>query len=95
VEVLRIWEPRRRAGRRPPLWREQTLVDNAIASPSLAVGVRRARRDRVPPTITGDDVARAADELRPVAIFWSLALGIIIALIGLIAFGDLARGRWY
>ena len=30
-----------------------------------------------------------------VAIFWSLLLGIIIALIGLIAFGGFARGRWY
>ena len=30
-----------------------------------------------------------------VAIFSSLILGIIIALIGLIAFGGFARGRWY
>ena len=30
-----------------------------------------------------------------VAIFWSLILGIIIALIGLIAFGGFSRGRWY
>ena len=30
-----------------------------------------------------------------VAIFWSLVIGIIIALIGLIAFGGFARGRWY
>ena len=30
-----------------------------------------------------------------VAIFWSLLLGIIIALIGLIAFGGFARGKWY
>jgi hypothetical protein len=30
-----------------------------------------------------------------VAIVWSLLLGIIIALIGLIAFGGFARGRWY
>ena len=30
-----------------------------------------------------------------VALFWSLWLGIIIALIGLIAFGGFARGRWY
>jgi hypothetical protein len=30
-----------------------------------------------------------------VAIFWSVILGIIIALIGLIAFGGFARGRWY
>ena len=30
-----------------------------------------------------------------VAIAWSLLLGIIIALIGLIAFGGFARGRWY
>jgi hypothetical protein len=30
-----------------------------------------------------------------VAVFWSLWLGIIIALIGLIAFGGFARGRWY
>jgi len=30
-----------------------------------------------------------------VAIFWSVWLGVIIALIGLIAFGGFARGRWY
>jgi hypothetical protein len=30
-----------------------------------------------------------------VAIFWSLLLGVIIALIGLIAFGGFARGKWY
>ena len=30
-----------------------------------------------------------------VALVWSLVLGIIIALIGLIAFGGFARGRWY
>jgi hypothetical protein len=30
-----------------------------------------------------------------VAIFWSLLIGIIIALIGLLAFGGFARGRWY
>ena len=29
------------------------------------------------------------------AIFWSLWVGIIIALIGLIAFGGFARGKWY
>jgi hypothetical protein len=30
-----------------------------------------------------------------VGIVWSPWLGIIIALIGLIAFGGFARGRWY
>jgi hypothetical protein len=30
-----------------------------------------------------------------VMIFWSFWLGLIIALIGLIAFGGFARGRWY
>jgi hypothetical protein len=30
-----------------------------------------------------------------VAIIWSLWLGLIIALIGLVAFGGFARGRWY
>jgi hypothetical protein len=30
-----------------------------------------------------------------VAIFWSLILGLIIALVGLIAFGGFARGKWY
>jgi hypothetical protein len=30
-----------------------------------------------------------------VAIFWSVLLGLIIALVGLIAFGGFARGRWY
>jgi hypothetical protein len=30
-----------------------------------------------------------------IAIFWSVIVGIIVALIGLIAFGGFARGRWY
>ncbi|HEX5197357.1 MAG TPA: hypothetical protein VFW26_09140 [Gaiellales bacterium] len=30
-----------------------------------------------------------------VALFWSVVLGIIIALVGLIAFGGFVRGRWY
>ena len=29
------------------------------------------------------------------AIFWSVWVGIIIALVGLVAFGGFARGRWY
>ena len=28
-------------------------------------------------------------------IVWSLWLGLIVALIGLVAFGGFARGRWY
>jgi hypothetical protein len=30
-----------------------------------------------------------------IAIFWSLWIGIIVALVGLLAFGGFARGRWY
>jgi len=30
-----------------------------------------------------------------VAIAWSLWLGIVIALIGLVAFGGFVRGKWY
>jgi len=30
-----------------------------------------------------------------VALVWSLVLGIIIALIGLVAFGGFAKGKWY
>jgi hypothetical protein len=30
-----------------------------------------------------------------VLLFWSIWLGILIILIGLIAFGGFARGRWY
>lgn len=30
-----------------------------------------------------------------VALLWSVVLGIIIILIGLIAFGGFARGKWY
>ena len=30
-----------------------------------------------------------------VALFWSLILGIIIALVGLIAFGGFVKGKWY
>jgi hypothetical protein len=30
-----------------------------------------------------------------VAIFWSVWVGLIVALIGLVVFGGFARGRWY
>ena len=30
-----------------------------------------------------------------IAIFWSVLIGIIVALVGLIAFGGFVRGRWY
>jgi hypothetical protein len=30
-----------------------------------------------------------------VMLFWSVLLGLIILLVGLIAFGGFARGRWY
>ena len=30
-----------------------------------------------------------------VALLWSLVLGIIIVLVGLIAFGGFVRGKWY
>ena len=30
-----------------------------------------------------------------VAIVWSVWLGILIALVGLVAFGGFVRGRWY
>lgn len=30
-----------------------------------------------------------------VAFFWSLLLGIIIALVGLVAFGGFVKGKWY
>ena len=30
-----------------------------------------------------------------VALFWSLLIGLIVALIGLIAFGGFVRGKWY
>ena len=30
-----------------------------------------------------------------VLIFWSVIIGIIIILVGLLAFGGFARGRWY
>jgi hypothetical protein len=29
------------------------------------------------------------------AIFWNVWIGVIIAIIGLLAFGGFARGRWY
>ena len=29
------------------------------------------------------------------ALFWSVWIGIIVALVGLVAFGGFARGRWY
>ena len=30
-----------------------------------------------------------------VALFWSVLLGVVIALVGLIAFGGFAKGKWY
>lgn len=30
-----------------------------------------------------------------VALAWSLALGLIIALVGLVAFGGFVKGKWY
>jgi hypothetical protein len=30
-----------------------------------------------------------------IAIFWSVLIGVIVALVGLIAFGGFVRGRWY
>jgi hypothetical protein len=30
-----------------------------------------------------------------IAIFWSLIIGIIVAGVGLVAFGGFVRGRWY
>jgi len=30
-----------------------------------------------------------------IALFWSLLLGIIVALVGLVAFGGFAKGKWY
>jgi hypothetical protein len=30
-----------------------------------------------------------------IAIVWSLLIGLIVALIGLIAFGGFVRGKWY
>jgi hypothetical protein len=30
-----------------------------------------------------------------ILIFWSLIVGIIVILVGLIAFGGFAKGRWY
>ena len=33
--------------------------------------------------------------LRLALLFWSLIIGLVIALIGLIAFGGFAKGKWY
>jgi hypothetical protein len=30
-----------------------------------------------------------------IAIFWSVVVGVIVAVVGLLAFGGFARGRWY
>jgi hypothetical protein len=30
-----------------------------------------------------------------IAIIWSLWIGVVVALVGLIAFGGFARGKWY
>jgi hypothetical protein len=30
-----------------------------------------------------------------IALFWSILLGIVVALVGLVAFGGFAKGKWY
>jgi hypothetical protein len=30
-----------------------------------------------------------------IAVVWSVILGIVVALVGLVAFGGFVRGRWY
>ena len=30
-----------------------------------------------------------------VALVWSIVLGLIVAIVGLVAFGGFARGKWY
>jgi hypothetical protein len=30
-----------------------------------------------------------------IATFWSVVVGIVVALVGLLAFGGFVRGRWY
>lgn len=30
-----------------------------------------------------------------IALAWSVIIGVVVALIGLVAFGGFARGRWY
>lgn len=30
-----------------------------------------------------------------ITIFWSVIVGVIVALVGLLAFGGFVRGRWY
>jgi hypothetical protein len=30
-----------------------------------------------------------------IALFWSLWIGLLVVLVGLIAFGGFARGKWY
>ena len=56
----------------------------------------RPIRDRVPTGMAGISVGGLLVIIGVVvALVWSLWLGIIIGLIGLIAFGGFARGRWY
>jgi hypothetical protein len=30
-----------------------------------------------------------------IALFWSIILGVIVAVVGLVAFGGFVRGKWY
>ena len=30
-----------------------------------------------------------------IALFWSIILGVIVAIVGLVAFGGFVRGKWY
>jgi hypothetical protein len=80
------------------------VLPHAIVSPSAAAGNRRGGGQS-----TSDGGAGMADRryggislggilviVGIVVIFvWSFWIGLIIALIGLIAFGGFARGKWY
>jgi hypothetical protein len=65
-------------------------------SKSLITTVARVRRGRLrlqhPPLRNHAPPGRHQDH---VALVWSVLLGVIIAVIGLVAFGGFAKGKWY
>ena len=68
---------------RPAVMTRESQVRGRNVRAALGKGCRnRRRRDLVIAGIV-------------IAIFWSLWIGIIVALVGLIAFGGFARGKWY
>ena len=69
-----------------------TVYDDAGRGYGVAVALDRGRRGGVGGIGLGGILVIVG---LLVAIFWSLLIGIIIIVIGLVAFGGFVRGKWY